>query len=90
MCQAREGGADPGLLHHADWLASLLHGRRTCSDWHNAARLGFDAATGAYPPWLLKQVRTLAQLSPAFFGPELNADAVDKSRGLAGSVYCFS
>ncbi|KAL3145457.1 hypothetical protein ABBQ32_003285 [Trebouxia sp. C0010 RCD-2024] len=53
--KARDEGGDPGLLHHADWLASLLHGRRTCSDWHNAARLGFDAAAGAYPAWLLKQ-----------------------------------
>ena len=55
-CEVHDEGGDPGLLHHADWLASLLHGRRTCSDWHNAARLGFDAAAGAYPAWLLKQV----------------------------------
>jgi hypothetical protein len=26
--QAAAAGAEPGLLHQADWLASLLHGRQ--------------------------------------------------------------
>jgi len=36
-------------------MASLLHGSFTCTDWHNAARLGYNAASQAYPPWLLSQ-----------------------------------
>ncbi|KAL0018550.1 hypothetical protein WJX77_000356 [Trebouxia sp. C0004] len=48
-------GCEAGLLHHADWMASLLHGSFTCTDWHNAARLGYNAASQAYPPWLLAQ-----------------------------------
>ncbi|DBB12359.1 TPA: hypothetical protein ACH3X3_006443 [Trebouxia sp. C0006] len=53
--EAEERGCEAGLLHHADWMASLLHGSFTCTDWHNAARLGYNAASQAYPPWLLAQ-----------------------------------
>ncbi|DBA69471.1 hypothetical protein WJX79_006379 [Trebouxia sp. C0005] len=53
--QAEERGCEAGLLHHADWMASLLHGSFTCTDWHNAARLGYNAASQAYPPCLLAQ-----------------------------------
>lgn len=49
-------GAEPVLLHHADWIASLFTEKHDHTDWHNAARLGFDAAAEAYPPWLLTQV----------------------------------
>lgn len=45
-----------GVLHQADWVASLLHGRRDVSDWNNALKLGFDPGAGAYPPWLTNQV----------------------------------
>ena len=55
--QAQQRGAEPRLLHHADWLASLLHGRRDESDWNNALKLGFDPGAEAYPDWLLAQVR---------------------------------
>lgn len=57
--QAEERGCEAGLLHHADWMASLLHGSFTCTDWHNAARLGYNAASQAYPPWLLAQASQL-------------------------------
>lgn len=76
MLQARSKGCEPGLLHHADWVASLLHGRHTCTDWHNAARLGYDAAAGAYPPWLLAQA---SQCCPAYVVPVLMCVETHKS-----------
>jgi sugar (pentulose or hexulose) kinase len=42
------------FLHQADWLASLLHGRRGISDYHNSLKLGFDPETLRYPGWLLR------------------------------------
>lgn len=53
--EAAARGAAPVLLHQADWLASLLHGRRDVSDWNNALKLGFDPEAEAYPEWLLAQ-----------------------------------
>ena len=42
------------LLHHADWLAYLLHKKMGMSDFNNALKLGFDPAPGveAFPGWL--------------------------------------
>jgi D-ribulokinase len=40
------------LLHQADWLAFLLHGRLGYSDYHNALKLGYEPAQLAYPDWL--------------------------------------
>lgn len=40
------------LLHQADWLAALLHGRWGYSDYHNALKLGYDPVALAYPAWL--------------------------------------
>lgn len=56
LLQAEEDGYKPVLLHQADWLASLLTGRRDTSDWNNALKLGFDPAAETYPDWLLSQV----------------------------------
>eukprot|EP00877_Chromochloris_zofingiensis_P014222 jgi/Chrzof1/9053/Cz03g34110.t1 len=53
--QAAVAGAQPRLLHQADWLASLLHGNRCYSDWNNALKLGFDPEIEAYPSWLMEQ-----------------------------------
>lgn len=39
------------LLHQADWLAFLLHGKLGVSDYHNALKLGYDVAMLAYPQW---------------------------------------
>ena len=69
--QAREHGAEPRVLHHADWVASLLHGRRDASDWHNALKLGFDPGAEAYPDWLLGQVRHLDVELGSSAGPVL-------------------
>jgi D-ribulokinase len=40
------------LLHQADWLAFLLHGRLGYSDYHNALKLGYDPVNLEYPRWL--------------------------------------
>ncbi len=40
------------LLHQADWLAFLLHGRLGYSDYHNALKLGYDPVNLGYPQWL--------------------------------------
>ena len=54
------GAGRPGarLLHHADWVAYLLHGEMGVTDHNNALKLGFDPGAGgpggegAYPDWL--------------------------------------
>ncbi|GAB4476731.1 MAG: FGGY-family carbohydrate kinase [Elainellaceae cyanobacterium] len=43
----------PHLLHQADWLTFLLHGRLGISDYHNALKLGYDVGELRYPDWLL-------------------------------------
>ena len=40
------------LLHQADWLAYLLHGKLGISDYHNALKLGYDVDNFLYPDWL--------------------------------------
>ncbi|HLO89045.1 MAG TPA: FGGY-family carbohydrate kinase [Nostocaceae cyanobacterium] len=40
------------LLHQADWLAFLLHGKLGLSDYHNALKLGYDVENLKYPQWL--------------------------------------
>lgn len=55
------------FLHQADWLASLLHGRRGISDYHNSLKLGFDPETLHYPEWLLRL--TVAPLLPQVLAP---------------------
>ena len=54
--QAERAGGRPRLLHQADWLAALLHGRWAASDWNNCLKLGFDPAAEAFPAWLTSQV----------------------------------
>ncbi|KZV53360.1 hypothetical protein F511_06502 [Dorcoceras hygrometricum] len=43
------------LLHQADWLLWLLHGKLGVSDYNNALKVGYDPETESYPPWLLAQ-----------------------------------
>lgn len=40
------------LMHQADWLAYLLHGKLGISDYHNALKLGYDVDALKYPDWL--------------------------------------
>ena len=56
--QAQQRGGRPRLLHQADWLAALLHGRWAASDWNNCLKLGYDPAAEAFPGWLTSQVHT--------------------------------
>lgn len=50
--QMREACIDAGLLHQADWLGGLLHGKWDTSDYHNALKLGYDPAAQQFPAWL--------------------------------------
>ncbi|MEA5465461.1 FGGY-family carbohydrate kinase [Leptothoe sp. PORK10 BA2] len=40
------------LVHQADWLSSLLHGKLGISDYNNALKLGYDPQILRYPSWL--------------------------------------
>lgn len=39
------------LMHQADWLGFLLHGKLGVSDYHNALKLGYDVENLSYPKW---------------------------------------
>ncbi len=54
------------LLHQADWLAFLLHGKLGISDYHNALKLGYDVQNLTYPSWLKTQswFNVLPQILP--------------------------
>ncbi|XP_057966137.1 D-ribulose kinase isoform X2 [Malania oleifera] len=43
------------LLHQADWLLWLLHGKLGVSDYNNALKVGYDPELDSYPPWLISQ-----------------------------------
>ena len=47
------------LIHQADWLSSLLHGKPGISDYNNALKLGYEPQTLSYPHWL-----TALEVSP--------------------------
>ncbi|AGF53179.1 slr1420 [Synechocystis sp. PCC 6803] len=51
------------FCHQADWLASLLHGGRPVSDYHNALKLGYNPHNLTYPDWL-KNASWFALLPP--------------------------
>lgn len=55
------------LLHQADWLLWLLHGKLGISDYNNALKVGFDPEMDAYPPWLLTQ--PYSSLLPSIVAP---------------------
>ncbi|XP_021827914.1 uncharacterized protein LOC110768478 isoform X2 [Prunus avium] len=55
------------LLHQADWLLWLLHGRLGVSDYNNALKVGYDPELESYPPWLLSQ--PYSQLLPSVRAP---------------------
>jgi sugar (pentulose or hexulose) kinase len=55
------------LLHQADWLAYLLHGKLGISDYHNALKLGYDVDRLSYPDGL--QNLTFNNLYPQVLAP---------------------
>lgn len=40
------------LVHQADWLSSLLHGKPGISDYNNVLKLGYEPQSLSYPAWL--------------------------------------
>jgi D-ribulokinase len=60
------------LLHQADWIAALLHGKLGYSDYHNALKLGYDVGNLCYPSWLLNlnlDSRSIRPLLPEIYQP---------------------
>ena len=55
------------LLHQADWLTYLLHGKLGISDYHNALKLGYDVEELCYPNWL--KVQDFFTLLPRIVAP---------------------
>lgn len=62
------------LLHQADWLAYLLHGRLGISDYHNTLKLGYDVDNFCYPDWL--QNLPFSNLYPQVLAPGVSIGAV--------------
>ncbi len=57
------------LMHQADWLGYLLHGKLGVSDYHNALKLGYEPLLLNYPDWL----KDWASRNPAVTLPEVFA-----------------
>lgn len=57
------------LLHQADYLGFLLHGKLGISDYHNVLKLGYDPILLTYPDWL----QNWAVSNPAVILPKVLA-----------------
>ncbi|XP_047328579.1 D-ribulose kinase isoform X1 [Impatiens glandulifera] len=55
------------LLHQADWLLWLLHGKLGVTDYNNALKVGYDPELEKYPNWLLSQ--PYSQMLPSVQAP---------------------
>ncbi|MGB0563595.1 MAG: FGGY-family carbohydrate kinase [Spirulinaceae cyanobacterium] len=55
------------LLHQADWLSFLLHGKMGVTDYHNVLKLGYDGVNLRYPDWL--EALDCASLFPKVVAP---------------------
>lgn len=51
--KAIQNGKKPILLHQADWLGYLLHGKIGYTDYNNCLKLGYDPEKEEYPSWML-------------------------------------
>ncbi|XP_010472117.1 PREDICTED: uncharacterized protein LOC104751792 isoform X1 [Camelina sativa] len=65
------------LLHQADWLLWLLHGRLGVSDYNNALKVGYDPESESYPSWLLSQ--PYSQLLPMVQAPGTSTGLLKES-----------
>lgn len=65
------------LLHQADWLAYLLHGKLGISDYHNALKLGYDVDDLCYPHWL--QDLPFSHLYPQVLAPGASVGVLTKA-----------
>lgn len=68
------------LLHQADWLAFLLHGKLGISDYHNALKLGYDVEQLCYPDWLQKL--DCSNLYPKVLTPGALVDTIIPAQSL--------
>ncbi len=68
------------LLHQADYLAYLLHGKLGISDYHNALKLGYDVEKLAYPAWLTDLA--VMSLLPQILAPGTPIGEVTAALGL--------
>lgn len=68
------------LLHQADYLAYLLHGKLGISDYHNALKLGYDVEKLAYPTWLTNL--PIMPLLPQVLAPSTPIGEVTAALGL--------
>lgn len=50
------------LMHQADWLGFLLHGKLGITDYHNALKLGYDVVNFSYPKWLTNGINSDSKL----------------------------
>ncbi|VEP16106.1 Carbohydrate kinase, FGGY [Hyella patelloides LEGE 07179] len=79
------------LLHQADWLGFLLHGKLGISDYHNALKLGYDVDNFCYPDWL--QNLSFSELFPQVLAPgtpvgEVTPEICDRFSFPADCIVC--
>lgn len=72
------------LLHQADWLAFLLHGKLGISDYHNALKLGYDVVQLCYPDWL--QQLDCNNLYPEVLAPGSPIDTITLNQSLRFNI----
>ncbi|PZV16814.1 MAG: carbohydrate kinase [Pseudanabaena sp.] len=71
------------LLHQADWLGYLLHGKLGVSDYHNALKLGYDPLLLHYPDWLKDwALRNPAVTLPEVFAPSKTIGIIQEAVAL--------
>ncbi|KAK7272884.1 hypothetical protein RIF29_13926 [Crotalaria pallida] len=62
------------LMHQADWLLWLLHGKLGVSDYNNALKVGYDPEADSYPSWLVRQ--PYSHLLPSVVAPGTPIDCL--------------
>ncbi|KAK7288484.1 hypothetical protein RIF29_01944 [Crotalaria pallida] len=62
------------LMHQADWLLWLLHGKLGVSDYNNALKVGYDPEADSYPSWLVRQPHS--HLLPSVVAPGTPIDCL--------------
>jgi sugar (pentulose or hexulose) kinase len=61
-------------LHQADWIIGRLSGRFGVSDWNNSLKLGYDAASRAWPAWVRTLVTEQVELPEVLAPGDLVSD----------------
>ncbi|KAF6160537.1 hypothetical protein GIB67_019477 [Kingdonia uniflora] len=65
------------LLHQADWLLWLLHGKLGVSDYNNALKVGYDPENDCYPGWLVSQ--PFSQMLPSVKAPGTSVGSIKET-----------